>query len=533
MKLGGLTQLIMVTLVLCIGLAGAATVAFRVNIRENWEEKRCDPYVLPISSFFKPFEDQRTPSQFARDNWSFCKKQYIQRALNVAAEAPKRIAAVAEGSVGAIGSIVGVVADVFYDIWKICYQTYSAFMDRMKGVATLFRNFMLNLYTIVERLNAAILSIIFALISYIILIIDSIQLTLIVTVIVIGIILLLQILLFFLFLPISSLILTITAIIATVVVTAVTTIAAALISEMFDPGACFVTGTPVMLHTGGTRPIERIRVGDLLSDGGRVTAFHEFWSDDPVYDIHGIGVTGDHLIYDCGALIPVSEHRNAEKRPVSWWKRMQGGERLWCLTTSTRRIPCNVAATFADWEEIPDEDEESLVTWYETVWRKLNNRPGLPEAPPPSAAHLDSEAGLTATTLIACRDWANRIVYRPISDIRIGDHVCSSETETTVVVGLVELEGNMETDTIMLPGLKGRVSAGTWIFNKPVWEPASTTFPSTDEHPVRWYHLYTKLGSFMLEGGWRIRDASDVGLGGLKELVDSIVLTSKKTPHTV
>ena len=529
--MGETVVLVVVTSILCIGLVGAVAAAFRVNVSENWEEKRCDPYVVPLAGFFKPYTDRRSAAQFARDNWSFCQKEYIQSALSMAAEAPKRVAAVAEGSVGIVGTMASAMADVFFDVWKVCHQAYAGFMDRMKGVAKLFQNFMINLSSIVERLNASVLAIIYSLITYIILIINSIQLTLIVTIIVIGIILLLQILLFFLFLPISSLILTITAVIATVVVTVVTTIAAAMISELFTPGTCFVTGTPVMLQSGISKPIEQIRVGDLLSDGGRVTAFHEFWSEDPVYDIHGVGVTGDHLIVDCGKLIPVSEHRNAVRRPVSFWERLQGGQRLWCLTTTTRRIPCNVAATFADWEEIPEEDEESLVAWYEATWAHLN--PGHP-CPSAAAQHLDSEGGLTANTMIACRDWMGHRVYRPISDIRVGDHVCSSETETTVVVGCVTLDGGMDDDSIMLPGVRGRVSAATWVLGKnegSAWAPASANFPSTDEHPARWHHLYTKSGSFMLEGGWRVRDASEVGLGELKALVDSIVLADK-TPHS-
>jgi hypothetical protein len=267
-------------------------------------------------------------------------------------------------------------------------------------------------------------------------------------------------------------------------------------------------------------------VGDILRDGGVVTAFHEFWSNDPVYDIHGIGVTGDHLIVDCDRLIPVSEHRNAVRRPVSVWDRLQGGQRLWCLTTTTRRIPCNVAATFADWEEIPEDDDVALAAWRLAVWRKLNKGEDV-ASPLPS----DDESGLTANTMVACRDWLGRQIYRRIADIRVGDRVCSSDGATTVVVGVVTAMGDLESDAIILPGLRGRVRAGTWIFNNPVWELAAATFPEVDEHPVRWYNLYTKSGTFLLEGGWMVRDASDVGLEGLKELVDSVVLD--KTPHTV
>jgi hypothetical protein len=44
--------------------------------------------------------------------------------------------------------------------------------------------------------------------------------------------------------------------------------------------------------------------------------------------------------------------------------------------------------------------------------------------------------------------------------------------------------------------------------------------------PNQWIHLYTESGEFMIRGGWRIRDASEVGLAALKPLVESIVLAA-------
>jgi hypothetical protein len=185
-----------------------------------------------------------------------------------------------------------------------------------------------------------------------------------------------------------------------------------------------------------------------------------------------------------------------------------------------------VAATFADWEEIPEDDEAALAAWQTAVWHKLNKDVASREE-----SLRDDESGLTADTLVACRNWLGQRIYKRIADIRVGDRVCSSEDATTVVVGVVTAMGDLETGAIILPELRGRVRAGTWIFNNSVWEIAAATFPEVDEHPVRWYNLYTKSGTFLLEGGWMVRDASDVGLEGLKELVDSVVLD--KTPHTV
>jgi len=523
MNLGTLTQLVFVTLLLCFGVVSAVTAAQRVNVSENWDELRCDPYVMLMSAFYKPSIDPRSPSEFARDNWKFCQKQYIQQAISLAAEAPRRLLVAAEDNVGAVTSMVNSVADLFSDIWKVCYQTYASFMERMKKVAKLFQNFMINLYSIVERMDAAVLSIIFGLVSFIVTIINTIKLTILIATIVIGIILAMMILMFYLLAPISGLIAAVSAILAASAAVALAMIASV---ELFtDKGACFVTGTPVMMAGGITKPIESVRIGDILYDGGVVTACHEFWSNDPVYDVHGVGVTGDHLILECGKMIPVREHRNAVRRELTWLQRLQGGQPLWCLTTSTRCIQCNVAATFADWEEIPESDEAALGAWYQAVWKKVNGEAAV-GSPPPS-----DEAGFTADTLVACKNLVGRRVYRRIADIRVGEYVFVSETETTVVVGVVVSSGDLESDAVMLPGLEGRVRGGTWVYKEPLWSAASSVAEAAADHPVRWYHLYTKKGVFVLQGGWQVRDASDVGLGAIHELVEATVL--KKTPRVV
>ena len=144
MNVKTLTQFITITIVLSVGLGAVIGAAFRVNVAANWEEQRCDPYVLPIAGFFKPSTDPRTAAQFATDNWRFCQKEYIQNALRVAASVPQDIANAEAATVGLTQDIASTVADVFFDLWKFCYETYSTFMDQMKGAAKLFHNFMIN-----------------------------------------------------------------------------------------------------------------------------------------------------------------------------------------------------------------------------------------------------------------------------------------------------------------------------------------------------------------------------------------------------
>ena len=532
MNLTHLTEFFFLIIVLCVGLLAVGGAVAGVNIAEHWDEHRCDPYVVPFSAWFKPATDMRTPSQFATDNWSFCQKQYVEGAIATAAAVPKELAAASAATVGVVQDITSVVGDVFYDLWKFCYQTYTTFMTQMKTAAKLFQNFMVNIYTMIEKINGIVLSIVFGLIALIVTTINAVQITLIVVTIVIGILLILQILLFYILAPISSLIITISALVSVVTVVVTTAIAAAMIAELFDPGACFATGTAIRMRNGDTKPIETVALGDELEGGGYVTACHAFWTADALYDVSGIQVTGDHLMFLAdGTRIPVREVPAAIPIAPTWWQTFQGGTSLWCLTTSNRIIPA-VSSTgstvrFADWEEIDEEDTGALTRWYGRVWAVLN-----PETPLRAPRDLDSEAGLSPNCLVACADWRDRLHYKSISDIVVGDRVFDSPTTTTMVVGTVVLAGDQTTDAVIVAETEDDgpqiISCATWVREQGVWGPASMSISArpVDYHAIEWRHLYTKSGSFMIKGDIRVRDASEVGLGQLRPLVKSIILTT-------
>jgi len=272
-------------------------------------------------------------------------------------------------------------------------------------------------------------------------------------------------------------------------------------------------------------------VGDVLADGGRVTAVHRFLSADRIFDVRGVKVTGDHLIEHEQVLISVREHPDASV-PQRWCMFACESE-LWCLTTTTRRIPCmgrdGEIIPFADWEEIPDHDIAALAAWYDKVWRTLND----PEvsADPPSQRTLQAEAGLSPDCIVVCRTMGGR-VHRHIADIEIGDVVYDGPDSTTTVIGKVLIAGDQTTDAVVLASPEGPniVTCATWVQQNYIWSPAKGWIQ--DIHPVVWMHLYTESGMFMLSGMWLVRDASDVGLDGLRPLVESVVLNPAESGRT-
>lgn len=523
----GLGDFLALTIGLIIGVGAASAAVFRADIARNWKQKRCEPGVIPIAGAFKPADDPRTKTEFAKENWQHCQKEYVQNAVRLAAEAPAALATAEEDVVAAVGDITDTIGNVFVGVWQFCYEAYSTFLDRMKGTAKLMHNFMINLHMVVGRLQAAALSIVYGLIALVVSILNSVQVILIVAIVIIGILLALQIILFFVLLPISGLIITITAIISVTVVVVATAIAASMVAEMFTPGVCFEGGTLVALQGGRTVAIRDVVLGDVLVDGGRITAIHRFMSSDPIYNLHGVRVSGDHLVSYGDRLIPVREHPEAAQEKVGWFG--QRTRELWCLTTTTRRILCvgrDRVVEFADWEEIPDGDEESLRSWDREVQEILN---GLSRGTPLLVGGaIDSEAGLAPDCLVQIVDWTGCKVWKRVMDVGVGTRIVEGlNGGITTVVGRVELAGDQVKQAVNLGSGEHSpqiVSLGSWVQGpRNVWE-HPTFAPPCRLKPGRWIHLYTKSGKFMVSGGWQVRDASDVGLERLRPLVESVVL---------
>jgi len=509
----GVVAALTVTLIFTIVATAVISANSHINVSTHWDEMRCSPYVVPIAGFYKPRNDPRSAVEFARANFSFCQKEYIQDALRVAATGAKDVVEEQKAIAALVQDMVSTLADVFADVWTFCQGAYATFTERLGVVSKLFHNMMLNLHGLIDRMQGAILSLIMALMSMVVAFVNSVQVTLMVAIIIIGILLVMQILLFFLLLPISGLIMTMSAIASVAVVTAVTIVAASEVS-----GGCF-TGDTLISTAAGPRPIRSLRVGDTLLDGGKITAVHRFRTPDALYTMGSSIVSGEHLVVlPNSTRVPVKNHPRAV--PYTTCSKMN---ELWCLTTTTRTIPTPDGIVYADWEEIGAEDTERLQEWHGAVWHRLNRSPPPPQKVPGSI--LQSEAGLSPTCTV------RRITFFcgfPVSTetvmvdrIQIGDTLEDGPGWTTVI-GRVETAGSEVEASVILEGQQ--MSSATWI-EETLWQPAGFLHEATTHlHPCRWMHLYTDSGSFTLASGLRVRDASDVGLPALSSLVESIIL---------
>lgn len=508
-------KLVAISVLLLIVLGGLLSVLFRVSIFQDWEKNRCNPYVVPFSAFFKPSTDDRTPSQFARDNWSFCQKEYIQNAIRLAATEVTALVDEQSGVADIVRGVISSITDTFVAVWKMCYEAYSAIMKKLLAAASLFRNMLIQLHSLVDRIEGILYSITMALISSLAAFINTVQLVLIVVIIVIGILLVLQIILFFLLMPISGLIITMAALVSVVVVSVMTAVMASTVA-----GGCFAGDTLVHMANGIDIPISEIRIGDILVDGGKVSAVHTFLQQSRLYNLDGVYVTGDHLVVQSdGTLIPVCQDKRA--LPSN-----RKDKRIWCLTTTTRRIHC-AENIFADWEEIAQDDMTMLCAWYNIVWHSLNKDSGIPFVRPTHHI-IQSEAGITPDTIVGRIGWFGCMEWVRASTIQIGDYVLSDKQFTpTRVVGIVRLDASEVTRNIRFAD--ACVSCATWIFNddNSSWSPPKIlSNVRSHESPDSYVHLYTDSGKYAIGyADMIIRDASDVGMDNIHSLVEETVLS--------
>jgi type II secretory pathway pseudopilin PulG len=117
-------------------------------------------------------------------------------------------------------------------------------------------------------------------------------------------------------------------------------------------GSCFGPGTRILMADGTERPIEAVRIGDLLADGGRVYMTGLFLASD-LFRLDGVEVTGDHLVRGDAGWGPVREHPAAV--------RVLTGERLvHNLATTSNRVRAG-GLLFADYAEITGPLFEDLL----------------------------------------------------------------------------------------------------------------------------------------------------------------------------
>lgn len=185
------------------------------------------------------------------------------------------------------------------------------------------------------------------------------------------------------------------------------------------PNPCFDEHTRIPLKTGDKK-ISDIQLGDVLKDGGRVTAIFKSSSHNvQIYNLDNIIVTGKHTVFHHEkGWISVAEHPRS--RLIECYMKPY----VYCLNTTTKKI--NIQNyVFMDWDEMDELDVQELKNIMKGVFKENPIRKT-------EDIHSWMESGFGENTQIEIED--GRLLK--ISELEVNDELRSGDR----ILGIVKID---------------------------------------------------------------------------------------------
>jgi hypothetical protein len=495
----------------------------RSSVMNNWDKRRCEFPVMASSMFFKPDWDPRSSGDFAKDNFSFCMKTYVDKFTRLIMTP---INFIFSKQVNIAGSAMDMV-NTIRNIAQSLYNTLLSFLDQYmrqftSGVYEMSR-IVQYLRMAMRRLNAMMVNMIYMGITLFRGMINTIQFVIKVILIICGILLAIIIILIFVLFPFIPMILSVLGAIIAVVLIFTMVISgqmgAALEAEDDKGGFCFSKFTKILVKSNGKnvfKNVSEVKVGDELGGGcGKVTAVIEMSGKDvPLFNLKGIYVSGTHLVKgEDGVWKSVSKDSRAKQSTNK-------SDILYCFNTTSHNIPVfspelssetdeKAVILFRDWEEISDDDEKGQYTWNYLILKKLNNLSNYSKWK--DGLKVSAEMPIMGNNMRVKTSGG----FVDISDLNMGDKVLDRDNKEQSILGVINgvIENAENGD--------GKWNTELYEFVDSVWvKGKSTVKPGGD--CVNGRTIITESGEFVIwdnKGNKEkiVRDFTDIGHKSIHE----------------
>ena len=246
---------------------------------------------------------------------------------------------------------------------------------------------------------------------------------------------------------------------------------------------CFPPETEIRVKGKGIIPLYKVKLGDILADGSRVTAkFHFAGQGQEMVLLNKIQVSTNHYVLFQGKWIKAVDHPDAI--PMGPYERNS----LLCLNTDTHRIPIG-SYTFRDYDEGEEADQETMAFIEERLNGKRTSE-SIQYSENSPILHPDTEISMEDGTVLKARD------------LQIGDRLSTGSR----IGGIV----HKELREVCSINENTWVGSATLVWNKKAqqWTRASTLVkPHLLQVPVIGIGLIVLTNSQIeLANGIRIRD---------------------------
>jgi hypothetical protein len=496
---------------------GFAIVLGNANIEQekaNFTEIRCNFDVMLRAFLLKPDGDPRSAASFAADNFTFCVRQnardVLMRMMSPLILVFNSQLNVAQGIASSLNILRNLKAEMLRGFQKVMDPFFRRFMLLAHEGSRVYQQ----MNSGVQRAYGVALSTLFLGLGVFRSIDNAISFIIKVILIILGILFALFIIMYGALAPFMALIFATSFAIATAV--ASTSLSGE--SETF----CFAPESELLYKDGTRKPIEQAKVGDVLMDQGLVQGILEVdGSKTPLYNLYGIRVSGNHLVY-CEAKqewCSVRDHPDAlldSSRPCA---------RLYCLRTTHRTLFVQSPASgqrvlFRDWEELTPEPAADCF-WDSLVYAMLNEAPRRSRRIPEEDPLLGAEA-------IVMLKGGKRI---SLDKVQIGDIILEhpKDNQGTRVLGIYGSKTAACSSAGFTDGIWWKEASGSWE-HKVLHQKGS--FQSTAA-----FHLITESGTFWVETDTckgSVRDFTEVGwltIGETESFVKHLLSLEKNHAH--
>ena len=370
-----------VLLTILFWIHGYYTIMTNVQpIKDNWLKYRCNPKVIPFAGLInKP--DDKTATQFTQDNFTQCVQEML-KPITKRAVSPfdymtssfLKVFQVILAAIQQIRELTNSIREKLAIILKDIMGRLINFLVPIQQIIIAFKDTMAKVVGIMQAsINTGVGSILAMKSVLGVIVTSAIQVLLILVAVLIALIIIMVIFFFFwppLFFYAAALVGTYTSFYLTIVglllfIIAFLQINLGIQQDGVIPGLpdvprmCFDKDTPVVLLNNTTKPFCEVCVGDVLSDGGIVTATLKLDARGlTMYDLNGVIVSGTHAVKHNNKWVFVCDHPQAKlldcyKEPY-----------IYCMNTTTKQFTIK-DTIFIDWDEIYDDVKVALDKTYE------------------------------------------------------------------------------------------------------------------------------------------------------------------------
>jgi hypothetical protein len=508
----------------------------RTSVMNNWTDRRCELPVVMAASFFKPADDPRSTGEFAKDNFDFCMKSFIDKFMTIFMAPINALLGKHMNLASSTNDAVNVIRDIAQKLYNTLLSFLDQYMRRFNASVFEMSRIMQFLRMAMRRANAMVMSMLYSGITMFRGMINTIQFVIKVILIICGIMLAIIIILFFILFPFIPMILAVLGAIIATVLALVMVMSAEIGNEAQSDksGFCFASWMWVaVIDRNGkevSKPISEIKIGDELANGcGKVTAVVQMDGEDiPLYYLNGIIVSGSHLVKgEDGEWKSVSQDKRAIETRIT-------SSVLYCFNTTSHMIPIyndkkTEIVMFRDWEEIADDDKEGQYEWNYIILKMLNK----------FSNYNTWKDSLTITENIPLLSSNIKVKtqtgFLPIDDVFIGmKYVLDGKGNKHKVLGIVRGEVEGDREKMRGAGVWNtelyELKDGVWIKSK------STVAPGNDK--IEGMTIITESGEFViwdeLEQRERvIRDFTEIGYKTIHETYPFVASRLRTTTQTV